>query len=467
MRTTRARALVRAGTLLAIALSLLATTSGPAAALQVPPTLPPPSGVYRPALTTPLPRVKADAAGLYTTNAQGQRVPFRWRGANFVRLAPGPNGTSWHSTFEPGLYDTKAVSAMLAQMKHDGYNGVRVYIDPGVTNAAQAHGIGRGNGTTGAVYGPYVDNVADFVKRAALAGVYVVPSMDAFPQNDTYWNIVKANPGTGGVTNMDGDNRWYMAAGYAAAKREYLKQFAAALAARVGGAERLSTILAYQTNNEVAFDSGQAPYNKMSGTVTPLNGRTYDMADPAQRQQAADASLVEYARRARQGLRASVDPNALMTMGFYTNNAVGKPGFNGIVPTPGGKPRFPGRPAALSRAQADTVDFIDMHTYPSSRTAYSVQQDLQSSELSLFAKPFIIGEMGARKDIYGYDVRAAAYGMRDLQIATCKLGAQGWATWTWDTVSSLANQDKFFNQIESNGSINGQLAPIVRPDPCR
>ena len=85
----------------------------------------------------------------------------------------------------------------------------------------------------------------------------------------------------------------------------------------------------------------------------------------------------------------------------------------------------------------------------------------------MFAKPFIIGEMGARKDIYGYDVRAAAYGMRDLQIATCKLGAQGWATWTWDTVSSLANQDKFFNQIESNGSINGQLAPIVRPDPCR
>ena len=53
-------------------------------------------------------------------------------------------------------------------------------------------------------------------------------------------------------------------------------------------------ILAYQSDNEVFFEANQAPYDKLSGTVKPLNGLTYDMSDPAQRQQSADASLVEY-----------------------------------------------------------------------------------------------------------------------------------------------------------------------------
>ncbi len=56
--------------------------------------------------------------------------------------------------------------------------------------------------------------------------------------------------------------------------------------------------------------------------------------------------------------------------------------------------------------------------------------------------------------------------MRDAQIATCKLGAQGWLYWTWDTHEQLANQELFFHLSDSNGAINGQLAPVARPDPC-
>ena len=60
----------------------------------------------------------------------------------------------------------------------------------------------------------------------------------------------------------------------------------------------------------------------------------------------------------------------------------------------------------------------------------------------------VIGELGALKSVYGGDIVRAAYGMRDAQIATCRLGAQGWLYWTWDTHENLASQPLFFHLDE-------------------
>jgi hypothetical protein len=406
-----------------------------------------------------LPRIAVAGLRLVNTRTGATFVP---RGANYVKLAPtGAGGRSFHATFEPGLYDPAAAAEALRGMARDGYNVVRVYIDPGTTDATSAHGIGRGRGTSGVVHGPYMDNVADFVTRATQRGIYVIPTMDAWPQNDHYIRIVDQHP-AGPPVNIGGDNIWYLHPGFVAAKAEYMKQFASALEQRVGR-DRMATILAYSANNEVAFDGDKPPYHTWSGTVTALNGLTYDMSNAGRRQQSADASLVEYSRRLKRAL-AGADHQALLTMGFYTNRAVGKSGFNGFrQPATTTNTRFPGRPAALS--QFGAADFIDMHVYPSSRT-YDVAADLRSSEYQLFEKPFIIGEIGARKDVYQFNVRAAAHGMRDVQVASCGLGAKGWIFWTWDTRTSLANQDKLYNLMDSNGSINGQVAPLTRPDPC-
>jgi hypothetical protein len=54
-----------------------------------------------------------------------------------------------------------------------------------------------------------------------------------------------------------------------------------------------------------------------------------------------------------------------------------------------------------------------------------------------------------------------------MQAVSCTFAAKGWLFWTWDTSSSLANLDKLYNLVESNGAINGQLAPVARPDPCK
>lgn len=409
-------------------------------------------------------RIKATATRLYDS-VTGQT--FRPRGANYTRLRATSNGAVYHSTFEPGAYDVKRVRAALDQMRHDGYNAVRVFIDPGGGPPGEPHGLGRGTGTSDVAYGPYMDNVASFVSLAAERGIYVVPSLDVFPSNDYYWGIVGRTNGPGGTPNIAGRNLSYMSAGHAAAKAEYMKQFTAALIARVGR-ERSAAVFAYQSDNETYFESNYPPYSAKTGTVKPLNGVTYDMSSPTARQQAADASLVEYTHRIKRGLAAS-DPDALMAIGFFTNLAVEKPGgFNGMPDICPGCPnsnkwRYPGRPSSVSIHGA--ADLIDLHLYPSAAT-WNTATDLSSMEFDKFKKPYMIGEFGAFKRVYGEPTNAAR-GMRDVQVATCRYGAQGWLYWTWDTHEDLAGMPLFVHMDDANGAVNGMLAPIKRPDPCK
>jgi len=77
-----------------------------------------------------------------------------------------------------------------------------------------------------------------------------------------------------------------------------------------------------------------------------------------------------------------------------------------------------------------------------------------------------MGEFGAYRPAWNQDITTAAYGMRDLQVASCSRGFSGWVFWTWDTEED-AIQRLFFSMSYDRGAINGVLAPIVRPDPCR
>lgn len=405
-----------------------------------------------------LPRIISRPDGLYVADT-GQ--PFVARGANYTRLATDAVGTVYHSTFEPGRYDHGRVVAFLDQMRHDGYNTVRIFIDPG--SAQGDHGIGRGLGTYDKVYGPYMDNVTLFVSAAAARGIYTMPSLDFFPTNSYYWGIVEREGG-GTAQNMDGHNLSYMESGRVMAKAEYIANFATALGERIGTVQR-TAILSYQSDNEALFETSKAPFHKMSGTVTPFNGVTYDMSVRADRQQAADASLAEYTIRLKAAL-TRVEPDALLAMGFFSYQAVGKQGPDGFAVhcetncEPGGKYWYPGRAGILSYWGA--VDLIDVHMYE-----HHGAPVLNALEMQYRKDPYIIGEFGALKSHYGNDIVRAAYAMRDLQKEGCALGAKGYLYFTWDTTEPLASLDLFFHMSEQRGAINGVLAPIVRPDPCR
>jgi hypothetical protein len=407
---------------------------------------------------TPLPKIKVNSQGLYNSVTGKAFTP---RGTNYVRLAETPAGATYHSTFEPGQYNLEKVRAFLTQMQSDKYNTVRVFIDNG-TFVAPDHGISENVNSTKPIHGPYIDNVASFVKEAEQRGIYVLPVMHAIPANIYYYQIA-GQP----AANISDNNILYMDPGYIKAKEEYMKQFAAAMVQRLGNT---NAILAYASDNEVAFDASKAPFDKMSGTVTPVDGVTYDMSKLSDRQQAADASLVQYTVNMKRGLLAG-DQGALYTMGFFTNRAVGKQAFDGFTQycstacSPGVDYRVPGRPLVVSMYGA--VDFIGLHMYPTNASGYTPKSDLETSEASQLKKPYIIGEFGAIKSMYNNNITKAATAMRDTQIATCKIGAKGWLFWAWDTYEKIGEQPLFFMQTEKNGAINGMLAPKVRPNACQ
>ncbi|MBP2475038.1 hypothetical protein JOF53_003910 [Crossiella equi] len=413
------------------------------------------------AAPVPLPRLEMAGAKVVEKDSRRQFVP---RGANYVRLAPLSDGGAYHSTFEPGRYSAAAVDTALAALARDGYNTVRVFLDEGSildARRGEPHGLGRGEHDDTPGHAPYLDNVADFVRRATAHRVYVQPVLSGFPSNLFYYRVVgPVDP----AANVDSVNLYYLHDGHIRAKQEYVKHFAGALRERLGP-ELLSTVLAYQTDNEAFWLVDKAPFKDATGKVTAPNGVTYDMSVPADRQQAADASMVEYLHRVVGALK-TVDPEAMTTIGFFTYHAVRKPGPDGFAtrcPTGCAEPRYPGRPASVARWSP--VDFVDLHVYPN-RAPYSLDTDLASSELAAITKPVLLGEFGANKEEFGNDLTRAAHGMRDLQVSTCRKGFLGWLYWTFDTTEHLASQEKFFHLSDNRGAINGQLAPTVRPNPC-
>lgn len=398
----------------------------------------------------------------------GSDTRFVPRGANYVRLAEfdqDGQAVQFHSTFEPGIYDAGRADGTLAALHHDGYNTVRVFIDPGSIPAAQAghpHGLGRGVGDNSPIYAPYLDNVADFVRRSGGYGIYVQFSLDAFPQNNFYYSLV----GPVDATQIDGNNLFYLHPGMHRAKAAYLTNFVSALHDRIGDAG-MPAVLAYATDNEAFVVGDKAPFSRAGGLVNTAAG-TYDMADPAGRQQAQDANLVAYARAMTDAVHAA-DPLAMVTMGAFTYHAVGKPGPQGLPIRcdtncrPDVDYRYPVRLSMLT--QFANLSYVDLHIYPDG-TAGSLDRNLTSIEWATVRGPVILGEYGAFKAFYATDITRAAYAMRDLQIATCRAGIIGWLFWTWDTTET-ADQRRLFTLTDSAGAINGQLAPIARPDPCR
>jgi hypothetical protein len=416
----------------------------------------------RPAAVSPtLDKILASATQL-RDSVTGK--PFTPRGADYVRLAQAPDGSVYHSTFEPGQYTPARAQAVLDGMRQSGYNAVRVFIDPGEFTTP-SHGLSTSVSSRTPLKAAYMKNLANFITRAAGDGIYTIPVLSGIPANLYYYKIA-GSPGG----NIRGNNVLYLDPRFVKAKELYMQNFARDIVGLLGS-QHESDILAYESDNEVYFDASQPPFGTMSGKLTSLNGITYDMSQPARRQQAADTNLVTYSDDMKHALRQG-DSRALLMMGFFTSLAVGKTGFNGFLThcsancKPGVDYRVPGRAAKVSAS--GRADILDIHLYQTS-SSYSLRNDLNSIEYSSFARPYITGEFGVTKAAVNSNITDAAYAMKNLQTASCPLHAKGWLFWTWDTdlTTSLAQQGLFYSLADSRGAINGQLAPIVRPNPCQ
>jgi hypothetical protein len=210
----------------------------------------------------------------------------------------------------------------------------------------------------------------------------------------------------------------------------------------------LEAIFGYSLRNEAFFLDGVPPLSLDSGQVTTGNGQTYDLSDPAAKQQMMDDNLVHWIDEVRAAIQA-VDPTGLVGSGFFVPQ-----GPNEARP---GDPRLIRTYPAIWDSKAD---FIDLHAYPG--TGLTLSQYVENFEIGGIAnRPILMGEFGAFTFSFG-SAAIAAQALQDWQVESCSFGFDGWLLWTWDT----DEQPELWNGMSSGGVIQRALAPSIRADAC-
>ncbi len=360
--------------------------------------------------------------GEFFDRVTGER--FVARGTNLIRL------DTYHATLSPGRYNAEDVDAQMAAMARLGYNVVRVFHDQ------RSSGLAGGNGLR--LSSAYMDNASDLLSRAKAHGIYVMFTQDWLPDMARY-SITNS-------TGIEGVNALFLASDGVAANARFFGDFAAELVAR--GAP-LDAIWAFELRNELYFEAGQRPFSLTSGQVTAANARTYDMADADQRRGILEDGVVHWIDVVRAEILRH-DPTALVAVGFFVPQ--------GPNPTRLGDSRIIETRQAIERS---TADFIDLHGYPG--LDLPLAKHLENYGLpARAAKPIVMGEMGAFRNLYA-TVGDAAQALIGWQAASCEFGFDGWLTWTWDSAGGIRDM---WNETDANGAVSAALAPANRPDPC-
>jgi len=339
-------------------------------------------------------------------------------------------------------------------MASQGFNVARVFVDSG--GWTRFDGV-NGNGSA-PLSRAYVRNLALYLQLAANHKVYVMVTLYGLPLNSYFLGKTCAV-----CPNSTGDNRQFLDPSHVAAKAEYAQLLVAMLRDMVG-LDMMTVLFAISIENEAAFFVDQHPFSQHSGVVTTADGQTYNMADPRQREAAADGNAVNWADTIAVAIK-SVVPSCMVTVGMFTFHAVGKPkGPNGLMyPATGMDVRYPLRPTALAN-RSRHLDFLDVHIYPVGLSTWTLAADLASDEWGSLpaASTVLMGEFGGFRQDFPTVADVATY-MPKLQAESCSRGFAGWLYWSWDTWEQL----RLHYMTEGAGSIAAALAPASRPDPCQ
>lgn len=366
----------------------------------------------------PLPRI-----GVSVEPGQPGRFVVRETGAQFVPR--GFNHTvldgdpPWHATFNTATYDPDAMEETLAEMAALGANTVRVWIW-GTQDAGGFTGERDGEGINPA----YVDNVVDFLRRAARHRIHVFAVLDGIPRNATYQAIADAHRAEEPV-HAAGYNAHVLDSGWIEAKAQAIRDFVGAIQAR--DASVLSTVMAWSFSNEQFLTTRHPPFDLMEGLITTPAGNTYDLSDPAQRRACADESVLHWANRLTAALKGA-DPGALATVGMWTADAHGRAPDNGL-PLDGRDPRIPPRPSVLGGAES-ALDFISIHIYPWDRTSAVSAEHHEHAAVMAVGKPLLVGEYGVFP--HQHSVDEARTILREMLEQAYAMGYAGDLFWIWD-----------------------------------
>lgn len=365
----------------------------------------------------PLPRITirkdAEQRPFFVRQDTGER--FIPRGFNHTVLDDRAGG--WHATFNVGVYDPDAMDAALAAMQRCGANVIRVWAwgfqnETGFTGDRAARGLNAA----------YMGNFVDFLRHATRHGIYVMPILDQTPRN-AYYDFVAASAAEQDDAEghrVSGYNQQYLLPGPLAAKcaaaRDFIRYIHDADPALLQG------IFGWALANEVCVRATEAPFRHTEG-LARIGGKTYDMANPAQRQACYDDAILHWANTLADAIREA-GPHALVTVGMWTADAHQRPAYNGL-PLDGRDPRIPPRPAVLGGA-ASRLDFLDIHIYPWDGAAAVRPEAHEHGQVRI---PVVVGEYGVFKNKAIEDARVMLLEMLEQAY---RLGYQGDIHWIWD-----------------------------------
>ena len=374
-----------------------------------------------------------DGVGEFYDRLTGDR--FVPRGFNYVHIAAmsSSDPNMWHSTLNPGFYDPLEADRALAHMQAAGYNTVRVFVDCCRTG----NNVGS---PAGGVAPAYMENLVDFLDRAAAHQIFVLLEVDGTPADGGYGELWRSC-----CEDFEDTNIRYLTRGGFSAKRRSLQDIVQGL---IDGGARTDVVLSYGLTNEVFFTANTAPLSKNAGRVTTANGKTYDLSNPAEKQLMMDENLVLWVDEMRDAI-LDIDPTALVNPSFFEPQSPN--------PTRRGDPRVIRTFLVIWQSKAD---FIDLHAYPgASLTLKGYVENYEINGMS--EKPILMGEFGAFKWRYPSAEQAAA-ALKSWQIESCRYGFDGWLLWTYDA----QNQTELWNGMSGDGVIHAALSPASRPDPC-
>jgi hypothetical protein len=361
----------------------------------------------------------------------GKFVP---RGNNYVRLDPQKRDDgsqqTYHSVFDPGVYDKTELTTAFQQMHELGYNTVRVFISQNTIGTAD-DGLNQA----------YMQNVVDFLNLAKEYGLYIIFTQDWLPGGKYGQILSKDCCNTFTMMNVH-----FLSPAGLQANMAYFQDFARYLIAHDAPIEM---VFSYELRNELFFDMDFPPLSMTSGNVTALDGKTYDMSSLEDKKRMIDSNLVLWMDKVRAAI-LEVDPTALVSVGFFWPQE----------PNPArvGDERYINTAPAIWNSK---LDFIDLHPYPGGELTFP--QYVENFGINgMQEKPIIMGEFGAATEAVP-SVSKAASMLMDWQVQSCDYGFDGWLLWTWD----IYENNDFYSAKSDQGQIGQALAPVNRPDPCQ
>ena len=364
---------------------------------------------------------------------------FTPRGVNYTILVPVLDHYE-NRLFSVGVYDHNRTRTDFATLAAAGYNTIRIILD-GCTSGDGCIGVENGQGLNPA----YLDNMVDLMNLAKDSDLFLLLASEDLPDLGGYAALASQGANQNFAA---GRNAQYLTSAGIQAARQYWADLLAGLSARNAP---FDIILGWELQSEQYYLGDLAPFKPESGKVTPANGHTYDLSNPAQKQTLALDGIRFYIEQVRQTILI-YDPTALVTMGFFapTSPNLWREEDDRLVDT-----------APLLEDSA--LDFFDFHAYPGA--GLDMAQLADNFGLSgRITKPILMGEVGAYTWTYP-QVSDGAIAIQDWITASC---TQGFSSWFYSGYypSPAGLADATWGFVDEQNTILNALSPKVQPDAC-